>query len=186
MIGNFLTDAWNSLTGKPQSWYTNVSNIQNQLSVLMAGVTAVGSDIWDTVWTAQGDSSNQVDEYDQVVANISAALTSIIVTTSNVPSDAAISAAQATVANYQGQLNYVESVAPEMSDVVAQDQAQVTSMLPSAMTSPSGVAQQVFADELAKRAAALGQGILDFSAMLPWILGGIAAIMVANSVGGKR
>lgn len=176
MIGNILTDAWNALTGKPQSWYTNVSNIQNQLSVLLAGVTAIGSDIWDTVWSAyqgptqDGSAISPVDEYNQVVSNIQAAITGIIVTTSHVPDDPTIAAAQATANTYQSQLNYVQSMAPEMSDVVAQDQAQVQSMLPSAMTSPSAVGQQAFEDELAKRAAALGQGLLDFTQALPFIL----------------
>jgi hypothetical protein len=40
-LNGLFSDAWDALTGKPQSWYTNVSNLQNQLSVLLAGVTAV-------------------------------------------------------------------------------------------------------------------------------------------------
>lgn len=190
-LGGFLTDVWNSLTGKPQSWYTNVSSIQNQLSLVLAGVTAVGSDVWNFVSqqaqgpTQDGSTASGVDSYDTVVAAINAAMKAIIVTTSNVPADADIASAQATASNYQSQLTYVQSVAPDVAAQVQADQAQVQAMLPTAMTSPSVAGQQAFADELAARAAALGQGLLDFASLIPWILGGGIGLYLLWKFGGK-
>ena len=190
MMGSFVTDAWNALVGKPQSWYTNVSNIQNQLSLVLAGITAIGADLWNTAAVAQGPTQDAgsvtgLDDYDTILAAINSAMKSIIVTTSYVPDDPTIAAAQATATNYQGQLSYVESVAPEMSDVVAADQAQVKSMLPGPMGSPSAAGQQAFADELAARAAALGQGLLDFASYLPWIIGGAFGLWLMSKMGSR-
>lgn len=189
-MGSFVTDAWNALVGKPQSWYTNVSNIQNQLSLVLAGITAIGADLWNTAAVAQGPTQDAgsvtgLDDYDTILAAINSAMKSIIVTTSYVPDDPTIAAAQATATNYQGQLSYVESVAPEMSDVVAADQAQVKSMLPGPMGSPSAAGQQAFADELAARAAALGQGLLDFASYLPWIIGGAFGLWLMSKMGSR-
>lgn len=191
MIGGFIADAWNALTGKPQSWYTNVSNIQNQLSVILAGVTAIGGDIWDTVSSAQGptqdgSSVSGVDSYSDVVSNINAAMKNIIVTTSYVPTDAAIAGAQAAATLYQSQLSLVESMAPELSDVVTQDQQQVKSMLPANMVAPSAAAQAEFAQALADRAAALGAGILDWTQYLAWGLGAAAVLYVASMMNAGR
>lgn len=190
MMGSFVTDAWNALVGKPQSWYTNVSNIQNQLSLVLAGITAIGADLWNTAAVAQGPTQDAgsvtgLDDYDTILAAINSAMKSIIVTTSYVPDDPTIAAAQATATNYQGQLSYVESVAPEMSDVVAADQAQVKSMLPGPMGSPSAAGQQAFADELSARAAALGQGLLDFASYLPWIIGGALGLWLMSKMGSR-
>jgi hypothetical protein len=178
-LGGFLTDAWNALTGKPQSWYTNVSRIQNQLSVLLAGVTAVGQDAWNN--TADGTT-----DYNQVTSDIQAALTSIIVTTSHVPDDGTIAAAQATASQYQSQLDLVQAATPEVVAQVQADQAQVQSMLPSAMTSPSAVGQAVFEQELADRAKALGQGVSDIVKYLAYAAGGILGIYALSKMGGSR
>jgi hypothetical protein len=151
-LGGFLTDAWNALTGKPQSWYTNVSNIQNQLSVLLAGVTAVGQDAWN-------NTTDGTTDYNQVTSDIQAALTAIIVTTSHVPDDATIANAQSTANTYQAQLNLVQAATPDLAAQVQADQAQVQSMLPGPMTSPSAAGQAAFEQELSDRANALLSGL---------------------------
>ena len=179
-LGNVLTDAWNVLTGKPQSWYTNVSNIQNQLSVVLAGVTAVGADTWNFIsQSSQGPSLSQtpasgVDAYETVISAINSAIAAIIVTQSKVPSDADIASAQSTASTYQSQLAYVQSVAPEIAAQVQADQAQVESMLPGPMQSPAAVGQAAFVEELDARAKAL-LGSLTFAS--------IAAIAVAGLFG---
>jgi hypothetical protein len=66
-MGSWVTDAWNALVGKPQSWYTNLSNIQSQLSVVLAGVTAVGSDLWNTVSSAAGSGASGIFDYGSIV-----------------------------------------------------------------------------------------------------------------------
>jgi hypothetical protein len=178
-LGGFLTDAWNALTGKPQSWYTNVSRIQNQLSVLLAGVTAVGQDAWN-------GTTDGTTDYNQVTSDIQAALTSIIVTTSHVPDDGTIANAQSIVNTYQGQLNLVQAATPDVTAQVQADQAQVQSMLPAPMTSPSAVGRAVFEQELSDRAAALGQGVGDIVKYIAWAAGGIFGIYALSKMGGSR
>jgi hypothetical protein len=187
-LGDTLTDIWNILTGKPQSWYTNVSNIQNQLSVVLAGITAVGSDVWNFVsQSAQGPSATAtpasgVDDYNTAIAAINAALAAIIVTQSKVPADSDVSASQATATNYQSQLSYVQSVAPEVAAQVQADQAQVQSMLPAAMQSPAAVGQAAFVQELSDRANALLGG---FSLVTIGLLG-LGAWLAWQYFGGRR
>lgn len=186
MIGNIFTDAWDVLTGKPQSWYTNVSKIQNQLAVVLAGVTGAGSDLWNLVsQSAEGPSqtatpASGVDAYDSVVADIDKNMSAIIVTKSHVPTDEAISQAQAAANRYQGQLDFVTSVAPEMADQIRADQAQVQSMLPSAMVSPAKVGKEVFLQELDDRAKALGAGTMD---LVMYGALGLAAVALLNFLG---
>lgn len=150
-LGGFFSDVWDTLVGKPQSWYTNVSNIQNRLIVLLAGVTAVGQDAWN-------NTTDGTTDYGQVTSDIQAAITSIIVTSSHVPEDSTIAAAQDVANRYQKELDLVQSATPSVADQVQADQAQVEAMLPAAMTSPSAVGRQVFEDELSKRANALVSG----------------------------
>lgn len=178
-LDGIFSDAWNALTGKPQSWYNNVSRIQNQLSVLLAGVTAVGQDAWN-------NTTDGTTDYNQVTSEIQAALTAIIVTTNHVPDDGTIAGAQATANKYQGQLDLVQAATPEVVAQVQADQAQVESMLPSAMTSPSVVGRAVFEQELADRAAALGQGVSDFVKYLAYAAGAAFGIYALSKMGGAR
>lgn len=178
-LNGIFSDAWNALTGKPQSWYNNVSRIQNQLSVLMAGVAAVGQDAWN-------NTTDGTTDYDQVLGDIDAALKSIIVTTNHVPDDGTIAGAQMTASRYQNQLDLVQSATPEVAAQVQADQAQVQAMLPSAMTSPSVVGRAVFEQELADRAAALGQGVSDIVKYIAWAAGAAFGIYALSKMGGAR
>jgi hypothetical protein len=178
-LDGFFSDAWDVLVGKPQSWYTNVSNIQNQLSVLLAGVTAVGGDIWNS--TADG-----VSDYGQVTGDIQAAISSIIVTKSHVPDDATIANARSVANTYQGQLSLIQSALPDVSAQVQADQAQVQSMLPTAMTSPSAAGQAEFEKVLDERASAFGQGLGDIAKYLAYAAGGILGIYALSKMGGSR
>jgi hypothetical protein len=188
-LGGTVADIWNILTGKPQSWYTMVSTIQNRLSVALAGVTAVGPDVWNFVsQSAQGPSASStpasgVDPYETVIPAINAALAGIIVTQDKVPSDADVSAAQATAGTYENQLAYVQSVAPEVSAQVQADQTQVQAMLPGPMQSPAAVGQATFLQELSDRANALLGG-LSIVTMALLGIGGIAAYLYY--FGGRR
>lgn len=179
-LGGIFSDAWDILTGKPQSWYTNVSNIQSQLSVLLAGITAVGQDAWNN--TVDGTT-----DYDQATGEIQSAISSIIVTKSHVPEDGTISGAKAVASKYQAQLDLVQSAAPDLSAQVQADQAQVESMLPAPMTSPSDVGKAVFEQELLDRAEKFGQGVGDFMKYLAWAAGGIFGIYALSKLsGGSR
>lgn len=181
-LGGWFSDTWDLLTGKPQSWYTNVSNIQKQLGVVLAGVTAAGKDLWNTVSqasvgpTQDGSPASGVDDYDQVLGDIDAKLKSIIVTRSQVPDDATIGAAQATAAKYQRELDFVTAMAPEMSAQIAADQRQLAAMLPGTMTSPSGAGKEEFFKALDERASALGEGVSDILKYAAMGLGALALI----------
>lgn len=185
-MGNFVTDAWNALVGKPQSWYTNLSAIQSQLSVVLAGITAVGADLWNTVSTAAGSAASGIFDYDSIVSDINARMKDIIVTTDKVPTDQAISGAQNAANQYQGQLEFVKTMAPEIADQVSADQQAVQSMLPGPMSSPSAAGQAAFEQTLKDRAAALGQGFLDWTQYLAWGLGAAAVMYAISQFSGKR
>lgn len=191
MMGNmsgWLDDAWNALVGKPQSWYTKVSNIQNYLNLTLAGIAAVGSDLWNTVSdAAQGPSpdaspTSGVDQYGAVVSAIDAALTSIIVTKNHVPSDAEISAASKTADLANNQLSYVESILPEMAQAVRDDQNKVNAMLPGPMVAPTQAGRDAFTQELEDRAKALGVGALDYLTYLTWGAGVLLGVMLLREV----
>lgn len=181
-------DAWDLLAGKSQSWYQNVSKIQNQLAVVMAGVTAAGRDVWDAVAqasvgpTQDGSPLSGVEAYDTVLADIDQSLTAIVVTKSHVPSDAQIAQAAAVARKYQGELDFVSSVAPEVSAQIAQDQKAVAAMLPGPMGSPSAVGRAEFERQLEDRAKALGQGTFDLVKMLALGAGAVAVLMAMGKL----
>jgi hypothetical protein len=191
MIGGFFSDAWDVLTGKPQSWYTNVSNIQNQLAVVLAGVTGAGQELWDTVAgaaqgpTMDGSNASGIDWYTSVVGDIDSKMSSIIVTKSHVPEDSAIQAAAAAAKKYQAELDYVTSVAPEMAAQIKSDQQAVSQMLPGPMTSPAKVGQDEFYKALDERAKDFGSGVSDLLMYAGLGLLG-AGILYASFVGSRR
>ena len=191
MVGGFFSDAWDVLTGKPQSWYTNISNIQSKLSVILAGVTSAGQELWDTVAgaaqgpTMDGSNASGIDWYDSVVSDIDAQISAIIVTKSHVPEDAAINAAAAAVRKYQAELDYVTSVAPEMAAQIRADQQAVSQMLPGPMTSPSVAGKEEFYAVLDQRAKDFGAGVGDLIKYAAIGLLG-AGILYAAFVGGRR
>jgi hypothetical protein len=176
MMGGWFGDAWDLLAGKPQSWYTNVSGIQNQLSIVMAGIAEAGRDIWNTVSGAasgpsqDGTPASGVDDFDVAQAAIDQALTSIIVTKSHVPTDAVISAAKQTAMKYQKQLDFVIASAPEVAREILAYQDSVAQQLPGPMSSPSAVGRDAFMQELEDRSKVFGQGAMD---VLKWVAIGL-------------
>lgn len=185
-MGSWVTDAWNALVGKPQSWYTNLSNIQSQLSVVLAGVTAVGSDLWNTVSSAAGSGASGIFDYGSIVSDIDARMRDIIVTTNHVPTEQTIAGARAAANQYQGQLAFVKAMAPEVAGQIDADQQAVESMLPGPMVAPAAAGREAFEQELAARAKALGQGLMDWTQYLAIGLGAAAVLYVASQASGKR
>lgn len=183
-LDGFFDDVWNVLTGKPQSWYTNVSRIQSRLSVVLAGITAIGSDAWSLALSA---IPSTVDDYDTATGAIQNALTSIIVTQNHVPDDATISAANDAAGSYESQLSLIQSVQPaDIQARVRADQAQTAAGMPSPMASPSDVGKDVFVKTLQERANALGQGIIDWTKYAAWAAGVLAALYGLSKISGGR
>ena len=182
-LGGWASDIWNMLTGKPDSWYKNVSRIQNHLSVVLAGVTAVGSDAWAA---ALSRIPSTIDDYDTVTSSIQSALTSIIVTDSHVPDDGTIASADQIANNYDSSLSMVSAEsAPDVQTQVQSDQQMVASELPGPMSSPSAVGQQEFVNQVEQRASALGKGIIDWTKYAAWGIGGLAALWALSKMGGR-
>jgi hypothetical protein len=181
-MNNWITDSWNILTGKPQSWYTQVSNYQDLLNITLAGVTAVGKDQWNQVANmAQGPSQDGgpvsgIDDYDTVVNDISSSLKAIIVTQNYVPSDASVSQANAVNTKYAAELSVVQQTLPSVSADVLASQQQVSNSLPPPMQSPAAVGQQVFVQTVTDRAKAAldtGTSVMTYVAIGAGVLGGV-------------
>lgn len=174
----YLSKVWDSLVGKSQSWYRNVSDLQDRLSVLMAGVAEVGAGVWDMVFAQAVANGVGMEPYDAVTLTIDQALKQIIVTEHRIPSDSDISQAKNVVDVYSQDLAYIKSIVPEISKKVSDAQAYVTSILPPPMNSPSAVGRQAFIDEIKKRAGDLGS---DFTKIVIALLGlGILGFAVSR------
>ena len=186
MMGNMNgwgADVWNILTGKPQSWYTKVSNTQDLINLTLAGITSIGKDLWNAF--AQGTQgptqdggtlTSGLDDYDTIVNTLGADLTAIVVTESHVPTDAAIAQASADQANYANQLSQVQQANPSVAPQVQASQAQEQAMTPAPMQSPAAVGQQVFVQtvmERAKAAVDTGTSVLTYVAIGAGVLGGV-------------
>jgi hypothetical protein len=191
-MGDWATDVWNILTGKPASWYANVSNIQNQLNVLLGGITGIGKDGWNTYGAgSQGPTQDGsvlgsgVDDYDTVVNEIQNSIKQIIVTQNYVPSDAAIAQAQADQVKYQAQLDSVFQANADLAALATAGQQQVQAVLPAPMQSPSVVGQQAFTDTVIARAKGMvdtGTSTLTYIAIGAGILGGIYVLTNLNAI----
>jgi hypothetical protein len=192
MMSGFFGDAWDVLTGKSQAWYANVSKIQSQLNILLAGVTAVTEEIWNAASQAvQGPSPDGtplsgVSDYNQVVGDITSAISDIIVTKNHVPTDQVIANAQTVASTYQPQLDFVAQIVPEMSAQIQADQATTRAGMPAPMNAPSAVAKEVFFQTLDDRASALGQGLGDIAKYLAYAVGTALLIYGWSKMEGAR
>ena len=183
-----------SLFGKPQSWYNNVNNIQNQLAILQAGISAIGQDIWDQIYNTlqqSGATTPAFDTYTSVMTTLGLDSEMMLVTKTQMPSDGQIATAQQDLQTYQPMLTYATQMAPELAAQVQTDQAQSQAMVTaSSLKSPADVGVDTFETEVQNRAAALGQGLIDWTKYLAWGLGAVAVIVAANKLnmsgGGRR
>lgn len=179
-----------SLFGKSQSWYDNVNKIQNQLAILQAGISAIGQDVWDQIYqTLQGSGATTpaFSQYSDVMSTLGLDQGMMLVTSSQTPTDGQIGTATSDIATYQPMLDYATQMAPELQAQVQSDQSQVQAMVSAApLQSPAKVGVQVFEQTVADRAAALGQGLMDWTKYLAWGIGGVAVIYALSKMGGRR
>jgi hypothetical protein len=185
----WLSTVWGYLVGQPQSYYDRISQDQTNLNVLLAGVTAVGESTWDgaaAVATPSGPTDDSgadagtfpspIDPYATAVANIQAALTSIIITSSNAPSSSTLAAAEATLGTYNNQLYQVQQIAPSVTPQVYSDQATVEQGLKNfSLQSPAVVGAQVFQQTLAEQAQGFGSSLVT---ILTWVGVGLGAYFI--------
>ncbi len=179
---------FDSLFGKPQSWYDRLNSIQNQLAILQAGISAIGQEMWDTIADQVAQSgATKFDGYSTTMNRLGADSMGTLVTKSHVPSDAEIQSAQIALQWWNPQLAYARGILPELEAKVQADMAQSQAMVSaSSLKSPATVGVEVFEKEVADRAAALGQGVGDWMKYLAWALGGVAAIYITSQIAGGR
>lgn len=164
MMGGILSDSWDILFGKPQSWYTHLDLDQKAFAVRAAEVNAIGEGPWNAVREAFFASSEgpglEFLSFSDINNGITENLKSLIVTKDHVPTDADIAAAEAFNAQYGRYVDYVKSMVPEAAAQVKADSDAVrTALGTGTMKSPASVGQQAFIDEAARRASLLGAGI---------------------------
>lgn len=179
----------------PKSWYDNLTSLQNQLAILEAGVSAVGQDVWDTIYANLFDAVNSgnapiaaFDAYSTVMDNLTQSSSLLEMTPTVTPADYDIATATDRVPYYQAQLNYAKAVSPELLSKVQADQAQVKASVTAAgpIKSPSDAGGQAFVQSLQQRAEALGQSLIDWTKYLTWGIGGLLGIYALSKMGGDR
>jgi hypothetical protein len=175
------------LFGKPQSWYDNLNSIQNQLAVLISGISSVGQSLWDTI-NDQVQTSGapvQFDSYRTTMDRLSSDMTGLMITSSHTPSDQEIQSAQIALQWWNPELAYARSVTPEIDSSVQADMEQTAQSVSKApLRSPASVGTQAFEEDVAKRATALGQGILDWTKYVAWAAGAIFGIYALSKFSG--
>lgn len=181
---------FDSLFGKPQSWYDRLNSLQNQLAVLQAGISAIGQEAWDMVYDAhqsQGITDPHFDSYSTTMDRLGSDSTGILVTKSHIPSDTEIQSAQIALQWWNPELDYARSMVPELEAKIQADMAQSQAMVSaSSLHSPATVGVEAFEEEVKKRAEDLGKGALDWAKYLAWAIGGVAAIYVTSQLTGGR
>lgn len=185
-----LNGILSSLFGKPQSWYNNINDLQKKLNLLLAEITAVGKDIWNTIagklasveGGAQQVGLKYFADYDWTTNEIVEAVKRIIVTASYEPSDYAISLARLRVEEFTPQVAYVKKVAPELIAQMEADRAKVAANLAkSRLVSPAEAGEEAFYKSLEEQAGKIGQ----FGLGTGLAIAGIAALALLGGRGGR-
>lgn len=185
-ITDWVGDAWDLLTGKPQAWYDRIDRLQKALAVRMAEVQAVGSSAWDLVRTAYFTESQGPDlsfwTFSQMVDQINANQKTLLITKSHVPTDDQVQNVELWDREYGRYIDYVKGILPELRGKVESDSAEVRNALSrGSLRSPSEVGREAFWDELARRAKILGLSV----GALAFLYFAIPAILVA-ALSGRR
>lgn len=175
--------------GKSQAWYDQVNQATTNIAVVLAGVNAVGKDLWDKIYQEVALNGGKFDPFDYVTSSLledAKALADLGNLT-----DQQISTAEQDWMDFAPELDYAKRMIPEISPVVEGDMATVqTNLSKSTLKSPAAVGEQTFVDTVKQRAEALGQGFANFGTYLPWILGGAAALyalpFLSSIFGGRR
>lgn len=186
-ITDWFSDAWNILSGKPQSWYDRIDRLQIALAVRMSEIQAVGAQAWDAVRAAYFATTQGPDvdfwSFGQMVDQIRANLKTLILTKSHVPTDDQIRVVESFDQQYGRYVDYVKQMLPELAAKVSSDAAEVRNALSrGSLRSPGEVGREAFWDELARRAKLLGVG----AGALVLLYLAIPVILAAALGGGRR
>ncbi len=185
---DWVSGAWDLLAGKSQSWYDRLDRDQKALAARQAEIATIGQEAWDMVRGSYLETTQGPDvdflSFQDIQGGINDNLRSLIVTEKHIPSDADISSAEAFNAQYGRYVDYVKSILPELAAQVADAAAQVQAALSKGtMKSPAAVGQQVFVDEVERRAKVLGAVV--GGSILLYLAAGLG-IALALSAGGRK
>ncbi len=165
---------WESVFGKSGAWYDRLNSIQNALVVLTSEVSVFGDAVWNAVKKTAAVTAGAPPRFPDHATEIRAlesAITSIIVTKTQIPSDAAVDAADVTAKTGRAFVEFAKKVAPEIaSDVAAEGAKMEQAMSKLTLKSPGEVGRAEFLRDLEDRAKNLGLGL------------GIGALAIAGVV----
>lgn len=187
-----------NLFDKPASWYARVNWVQNELAVLQAEVSSIGSSAWNQIQRdlaqakADGQSGgpDRFPDYSFTMSDLLEQQKAVLVTKEEgwlfteikgrIPTDGEIATAESRVTLYRRAVDFAKSILPELSPSVDADAARVrASVEATPLRSPGEVGEQVFYDTLKERA----KNLTDWSF---WIMLGGVAIGIAYLLGGRR
>ena len=187
-----------NLFDKPASWYARVNRIQNELAVLQAEISSIGSAVWNQVQRdlaqalADGQSGGpaRFPDYSFAMADLLEQSKAVLVTKEDgwlfteikgrVPTDEEIATAESRVPMYRQDVEFVKAVLPELAPSVESDSARVRASVEAApLRSPGEVGEQAFYDNLKERA----KNLTDWSF---WLMLGGVAIGIAYLLGRRR
>jgi hypothetical protein len=168
--------------------YARVDAAQKALAVLNAEVYAIGQAPWDLVAAQVAKSRPANAPYMQSFDGISEKTGSfmrassplnIVVTTAYFPTDSAIALAESAAVEIRRMVDYVKTILPEIAPAVsAQGAKTLVAVSQSSLLDPKVVGDAAFKEELAKRAAALGQGGLNIMTIAAVGAAAVALIMI--------
>jgi hypothetical protein len=175
-----------------------VNRVQNELVVLQAEVSSIGSTLWNQVQQdlAQAVADGQTGgpshfpDYSFTMSDLLDQQKAVIVTKESgwlvesikgrIPTDEEIATAENRVVLYRRAVEFAKSVLPEISPVVNADAAQVrASVEATPLRSPGEVGEKAFYEILKERARGLGDISL-------WLAAAALLLGVAYLAGGRR
>jgi hypothetical protein len=175
--------------GKPQSWWSEVDSVQKDLIRVSNDISAIGKETWDNIqydlagFASRGEPAplnftGRFPGYDFMMSEAMESAKKMLVVKDHVPTSQDISYARTLIGVGKQAVEFAQKYSPEVQDRVAQDRANIESMIADApLRSPETVGVETFVEDIKRRAALLMKsvGSAAFGILSPILLvGGIA------------
>lgn len=179
---------WSILTGKGSEWYSHLDQVQKSLAVLNAEVGVIGQSVWDAVVESVRAGVSAGAPYIRDFASVQDQVTSFLagdsssysirVSDTYVPSDDAISRAEATATEIRAMVEYVKGVDAQVkAEADAAAAKRKADLSKSTLQSPADVGEEVFKQQVAAQAAAIGGWSVGVLAIVAVGLLGLGLVM---------